>query len=36
MAAKFIYLILPEMHILDLAGPDQAIHEAIDYRLNPS
>ncbi len=31
MAAKFIFLILPEMHILDLAGPDQAIHEAIDY-----
>jgi transcriptional regulator GlxA family with amidase domain len=28
---KFIFLILPQIHILDLAGPDQAIHEAIDY-----
>lgn len=30
MATKFIFLILPDVHILDLAGPDQAIHEAID------
>ena len=31
MATKFVFLVLPELHILDLAGPDQAIHEAIDY-----
>lgn len=31
MATKFIFLILPHIHILDLAGADQAIHEAIDY-----
>ncbi len=31
MATKFIFLLLPQVHILDLAGPDQAIHEAIDY-----
>lgn len=31
MATKFIFLLLPEVHILDLAGPDQAIHEAIDF-----
>lgn len=31
MATKFVFLLLPEIHILDLAGPDQAIHEAIDY-----
>jgi hypothetical protein len=31
MKVKFIFLILPQIHILDLAGPDQAIHEAIDY-----
>lgn len=31
MATKFIFLLLPKIHILDLAGPDQAIHEAIDY-----
>lgn len=28
---KFVFLILPEVHILDLAGPDQAIHESIDF-----
>lgn len=32
MATKFIFLILPNVHILDLAGPDQAIHEAIDFQ----
>lgn len=32
MSTKFTFLILPEVHILDLAGPDQAIHEAIDYK----
>lgn len=31
MAINFTFLILPQIHILDLAGPDQAIHEAIDY-----
>lgn len=32
MATKFAFLLLPHIHILDLAGPDQAIHEAIDYK----
>lgn len=32
MSTKFLFLILPQVHILDLAGPDQAIHEAIDYQ----
>jgi transcriptional regulator GlxA family with amidase domain len=32
MTTKFTFLILPQIHILDLAGPDQAIHEAIDYK----
>lgn len=31
MATKFAFFLLPHIHILDLAGPDQAIHEAIDY-----
>jgi transcriptional regulator GlxA family with amidase domain len=31
MATKFIFLLLPQVHILDLAGADQAIHEAIDF-----
>lgn len=31
MSTKFIFLILPDIHILDLAGADQAIHEAIDF-----
>jgi transcriptional regulator GlxA family with amidase domain len=31
MAVKFTFLILPYVHILDLAGADQVIHEAIDY-----
>ena len=31
MATKFTFLLLPHIHILDLAGADQAIHEAIDY-----
>jgi transcriptional regulator GlxA family with amidase domain len=30
MAIQFTFLILPHIHILDLAGADQAIHEAID------
>jgi transcriptional regulator GlxA family with amidase domain len=31
MAIKFTFLILPQIHLLDLAGADQAIHEAIEY-----
>lgn len=31
MPTKFTFLILPQIHLLDLAGGDQAIHEAIDY-----
>jgi len=31
MATKFTFLLLPHIHLLDLAGSDQAIHEAIDY-----
>ncbi|MBL0355900.1 MAG: DJ-1/PfpI family protein [Chitinophagaceae bacterium] len=27
---KIVFLILPHMHLLDLAGPDQVFHEAID------
>lgn len=28
---KFIFLVLPEVHLMDLAGPDQTILESIDY-----
>ena len=31
MNTKFVFLLLPEIHILDLAGPDQTLHEAIDF-----
>lgn len=31
MPTKFVFLLLPKIHILDLAGPDQAILEAIEY-----
>jgi len=31
MPTKFLFLLLPHIHILDLAGPDQALHEAIDF-----
>ncbi|MFT3679658.1 MAG: DJ-1/PfpI family protein [Ferruginibacter sp.] len=31
MAVKFVFLILPGVHLMDLAGPDQTIHEAIDF-----
>lgn len=34
MNTKFVFLILPEIHLMDLAGPDQAIHEAIDFGAN--
>ncbi|MBK9490514.1 MAG: hypothetical protein IPO07_18330 [Haliscomenobacter sp.] len=33
MPIKFIFLIIPEVHLLDLAGPDQVISEAIDLVL---
>lgn len=28
---RFIFFILPEVHLLDLAGPDQVLSEAIDF-----
>lgn len=31
MATKFVFLILPEIHLMDMAGPDQVILEAIGY-----
>lgn len=31
---KIVFLILPNIHLLDLAGPDQVFFEAIDYGLN--
>lgn len=31
MKTKFIFLILPQLQLLDLAGPDQVIHEAINF-----
>ncbi len=31
---KFIFVVLPEVHLLDLAGPDQVISEAIDMGAN--
>jgi len=34
MSTKFVFLILPQLHLLDLAGPDQAIHESIDFGAN--
>jgi transcriptional regulator GlxA family with amidase domain len=34
MKTKFVFLILPEIHLMDLAGPDQALHEAIEYGAN--
>ena len=30
MSVKFVFLVLPEVHLLDLAGPSQVISEAID------
>jgi transcriptional regulator GlxA family with amidase domain len=30
MPRKFVFILLPEVHLLDLAGPDQVISEAID------
>lgn len=31
MKLKFVFLVLPQIHLMDLAGPDQAILEAIDF-----
>ncbi|MBL7977685.1 MAG: DJ-1/PfpI family protein [Bacteroidetes Order II. Incertae sedis bacterium] len=31
---KFIFIVLPEVHLLDLAGPDQVLSEAIDFGAN--
>jgi len=31
MAVKFVFLLLPEVHLMDIAGPDQTILEAIEY-----
>lgn len=31
MGLKFVFLVLPQIHLMDLAGPDQAILEAIDF-----
>lgn len=31
MTTNIIFLVLPEIHLLDLAGPDQVFHEAIEY-----
>ncbi len=31
MPTTFAFLVLPHLHLLDLAGPDQAIHEAIGF-----
>lgn len=31
MANKFVFLILPQLHLMDLAGPDQIIHEAAEF-----
>jgi transcriptional regulator GlxA family with amidase domain len=31
MNQKFVFLVLPQVHLMDLAGPDQAILGAIDF-----
>lgn len=31
MKVKFVFLVLPQIHLMDLAGPDQAILEAIGF-----
>ncbi len=36
MTTQIIFLILPHVHLLDLAGPDQVMLEAIDYGANIS
>lgn len=30
-AVNIVFLVLPQVHLLDLAGPDQVFHEAQDY-----
>lgn len=35
-ATQIIFLVLPHVHLLDLAGPDQVMMEAIDYGANIS
>lgn len=34
METKFVFLILPQLQLLDLAGPDQVIHESIHFGAN--
>ena len=36
MHTKMIFLVLPQIHLMDLAGPDQVFLEAIDYGANLS
>lgn len=31
MNTKIVFLILPQIHLMDLAGPDQVFHEAIEF-----
>lgn len=31
MPVKFLFLVLPHVHLMDLAGPDQVIYGAIEY-----
>lgn len=31
---QIVFLILPQIHLMDLAGPDQVFHEAIDFGAN--
>lgn len=31
MSVQFVFLVLPDIHLMDLAGPDQTIHEAADF-----
>lgn len=31
MSVQFVFLVLPDIHLMDLAGPDQTIHEATDF-----
>jgi transcriptional regulator GlxA family with amidase domain len=31
---QIVFLILPQIHLMDLAGPDQVFYEAIDYGAN--
>ena len=36
MSPKMVFLILPKVHLMDLAGPDQVFYEAIEYGANLS